>query len=63
MKILFVNKFLYQRGGAESYVLRLGKYFEEHGHEVMYFGMLDQKNEVGINGDCIPLTWIFTVQV
>ena len=47
MKILFVNKFLYQRGGAESYVLRLGKYFEEHGHEVMYFGMLDQKNEVG----------------
>ena len=47
MKILFVNKFLYQRGGAVSYVLRIGKYFEEHGHEVMYFGMLDQKNEVG----------------
>lgn len=47
MKILMVNKFLYPRGGAETYFLKLGKYFECHGHEVSYFGMYDKKNTVG----------------
>jgi len=47
MKILLVNKFLYPRGGSESYMLSLGKYYEEHGHEVEYFGMYDEKNTVG----------------
>ncbi len=47
MKILMVNKFLYPRGGSESYMLYLGEYFEKLGHEVEYFGMYDEKNTVG----------------
>lgn len=39
MKILMINKFLYPRGGAETYVLRLGSYLGSIGHEVQYFGM------------------------
>lgn len=39
MKILLVNKFLHPKGGAETYVLQLGKMLEEMGHEVQYFGM------------------------
>ena len=47
MKILMVNKFLYPRGGSESYMLKLGDYFKSIGHEVEYFGMYDEKNTVG----------------
>lgn len=47
MKILLVNKFLYPRGGAESYMLKLGNYFQNKGHSVAYFGMYDSKNIVG----------------
>ncbi len=46
MKILMVNKFLYPRGGAESYMLKIGEYFEKCGHEVQYFGMFDEQNTV-----------------
>ena len=49
MKILMVNKFLYPRGGSESYMLYLGEYFEKMGHEVQYFGMFDEQNTVGNN--------------
>lgn len=42
-----VNKFLYPRGGAESYMLKVGKYLEDAGHTVAYFGMYDEKNTVG----------------
>lgn len=44
MKILMVNKFLYPRGGAETYFIKIGKYLEEQGHEIQYFGMYDDKN-------------------
>ena len=47
MKILMVNKFLYPKGGAETYVLKLGKILESHGHEVQYFGLGNTKNTVG----------------
>ena len=47
MKILMVNKFLYPRGGSESYMLKLGEELENQGHEVEYFGMYDEKNNVG----------------
>ena len=47
MKILMVNKFLYPRGGAESYMLKLGECLKNSGHEVEYFGMYDEKNTVG----------------
>lgn len=47
MKILMVNKFLYPRGGSESYMLKLGEEFKAMGHTVEYFGMFDEKNTVG----------------
>lgn len=47
MKILFVNKFLYPRGGAETYLLRIGEKLAQRGHQVEYFGMYDKKNTVG----------------
>ncbi|MBR5296018.1 MAG: glycosyltransferase [Clostridia bacterium] len=47
MKILMVNKFLYPRGGCETYMLSLGEQLEKLGHKVEYFGMYDEKNTVG----------------
>lgn len=46
MKILMINKFLYPKGGAETYILKLGKILQEHGHEVQYFGLDNPKNTV-----------------
>ena len=43
MKILMVNKFLYPRGGSESYMLKLSEELKSQGHEVEYFGMYDEK--------------------
>ena len=39
MKILLIHKFLYPKGGAETYVMELGRTLEKLGHEVQYFGM------------------------
>ena len=47
MKILMINKFLYPKGGAETYVLKLGNILKDHGHEVQYFGLDNEKNTVG----------------
>ena len=47
MKILMVNKFLYPRGGSESYMLKLSEEIKSQGHEVEYFGMYDAQNTVG----------------
>lgn len=47
MKILMVNKFLYPRGGSESYMLYLGEHLKKLGHEIEYFGMYDENNTVG----------------
>lgn len=44
MKILLVNKFHYVKGGAEKYYFELGKLLKEHGNEVAYFSMKDDKN-------------------
>ena len=46
MKILMVNKFLYPRGGCESYMLYLGEHLKKMGHEIEYFGMYDEQNTV-----------------
>lgn len=46
MKILMVNKFLYPKGGAETYFLKIGSHLEKAGHEVEYFGMFDEQNTV-----------------
>lgn len=47
MRVLMVNKFLYPRGGAETYFLRIGKHLQEKGHDVEYFGIQDERNVVG----------------
>ena len=47
MKILMVNKFLYPKGGSETYVLNLGRILQERGHEVQFFGLANEKNTVG----------------
>lgn len=47
MRILLVNKFLYPRGGAETYIFRLKEELTRLGHEVQCFGMYDAKNVVG----------------
>ncbi len=47
MKILMVNKFLYPRGGSESYMLYLAEHLKKLGHEVEFFGMFDENNTVG----------------
>lgn len=39
MKVLMVNKFLYPKGGSETYIFKVGDYLTKHGHEVQYFGM------------------------
>ena len=53
MRILLVNKFLYPKGGAETYVIKLGKLLQEHGHEVQYFGLANGKNIVGNRFRCV----------
>ncbi|MDD6824948.1 MAG: glycosyltransferase family 4 protein [Oscillospiraceae bacterium] len=44
MKILLINKFLYRRGGSETYNFALAEALEAKGHEVIYFAMQDEKN-------------------
>ena len=45
--MLMINKFLYPRGGAETYCFELGKYLKSKGHQVQFFGMQDKKNIFG----------------
>lgn len=44
MKVLLVNKFHWNKGGSEKYYFELGELLKEHGHEVAYFSMEDEKN-------------------
>ena len=36
MRILLVNKFIFPKGGAETYTFDVGKMLEEHGHGRLY---------------------------
>ncbi len=47
MKILLINKFLYPKGGSETYVFKLGEALQKTGNEVEYFGMEHKDNVVG----------------
>ena len=47
MKILLVNKYLYRKGGAETYFIKLGEYLKSLGNEVEYFGMEHEGRCVG----------------
>ena len=49
MRVLLVNKFLYPKGGSETYTFKLGNTLEEYGHSVQYFGLESPKNIVGNN--------------
>ncbi len=49
MRILLVNKFHYLKGGSETYYFELAKLLKEHGHEVAFFAMQNDKN---IKTDC-----------
>ena len=49
MKVLLVNKFLFPKGGAETYTFKLGEILEKYGHKVQYFGLYNSKNIVGNN--------------
>lgn len=53
MRVLLINKFLYPKGGAETYTLSLGKMLEKKGHEVQYFGLRNEKNTVGNQADAL----------
>ena len=44
MKILLVNKFHWLKGGSEKYYFELAELLKEHGHEVAFFSMKDEKN-------------------
>lgn len=46
MKILLINKFLYPKGGAETYVFKLGELLSSKGHDVEYFGLEHKDNIV-----------------
>lgn len=48
MKVLLVNKFLYAKGGCETYVLKLGDHLAQRGHTVQYFG-LENDNNILVN--------------
>ena len=47
MNILFINKFLYPKGGTETYMMGLGAELSHRGHRVEYFGMEHRGNCVG----------------
>lgn len=52
MKILQINKFLYPKGGSESYMFELSLALKEYGHTVEFWGMQDEKNIVPDTYDC-----------
>ena len=44
MKVLMCNKFLFEDGGPERYILELSRMLEEHGNQVVYFAMQHSEN-------------------
>lgn len=46
MKILFVNKYMYRKGGSETYMFSLAEQLKKMGHDVYFFGMKNEKDIV-----------------
>lgn len=44
MKILLVNKFHWLKGGSEKYYFEVAELLKQHGHEVAFFSMYNEKN-------------------
>ena len=44
MKVLMCNKFLFEDGGPERYILELSRMLEKHGNQVAYFAMQHSEN-------------------
>lgn len=44
MRILFVNKFLFRKGGSETYLFDVADALRDKGHEVGFFSMQDERN-------------------
>ena len=44
MRILFVNKFLFRKGGSETYLFDVADALKDRGHEVGFFSMQDERN-------------------
>jgi len=51
MRVLHVNKFLYRRGGAESYMLDLARLQREAGDDVAFWSMQHPQNQPDPNED------------
>jgi glycosyltransferase involved in cell wall biosynthesis len=49
MKVLMVNKFHYKKGGSETYYFTLAEALQRCGHEVIFFAMKDEKNNIPCN--------------
>ena len=49
MRIIEINKFLFRNGGSETYIFKLGEALEQHGHEVQYFGMEQDRKSTRLN--------------
>lgn len=54
-----VNKFLYENGGSETYMMRLGEHLTSLGHQVEYFGMEHSDRCVGNSIDAYTETMDF----
>lgn len=46
MKVLLVNKFHYKKGGSETYYFTLAEALKAKGHEVIFFAMKDEENNI-----------------
>jgi len=51
MRILQVNKYLYPKGGSETYMFQLADLLKSKGHDVEYWGMRNDLNIVNDVGD------------
>jgi glycosyltransferase involved in cell wall biosynthesis len=54
MRILHVNKFLYRRGGAESYLLDVAALQRAAGHDVTFFGTRHPENDPALDRPGFP---------
>jgi glycosyltransferase involved in cell wall biosynthesis len=54
MRVLHVNKFLYRRGGAESYLLDVAALQRAAGHDVAFFGTRHPENDPALDDPGFP---------